>query len=113
MENPENQETEVELGVEEKKEEGATEVDLDKKEAAESAGESKKAVGANKGTDYVDREEFQKALKRMEYQSRQMERERREMEALRSRISNAALAPNASGVTEEEIDELATRDWKK
>ena len=42
---------------------------------------------------------------------------RREMEALRSRISNAALAPNASGVTvedrEDEIDELATRDWKK
>lgn len=70
---------------------------------------------SDKKPEYAAQTEFQKAVARLRWQERQLERDRKEIDELKNRFSNLTLAqaePPAT-VEEDEIDKLANQDWKK
>ena len=109
MKDPDKEkEEDVEIQIEKEpvKEEVSIEVDLDKKEEKKE----------EKVPQSVSKEDFDKAVKRMEYQARQAERARKELEDLKLSVKNIRLAPIESDdnvETEDPIDKEAQKDWKK
>src|SRR3990167_7348696 len=99
---------ELEIVVEpEQKDEGelpVKEVELEKPKEAVKAVE----------TPQVDMTEITKALKRMEFQARNFEKARRELDELKSSLSNMRITTEQkSEEPQDELDEIAQKDWKK
>ena len=104
-EKKDKQEEDVDIVLEqEEKQDGeapAKEIELDKKETPKQ--EEKQTVSLD---------EFNKALKRMEYQSRQAEKLRKELKE-RDNTVRQVLIGKKEGEEIDPLDEIAQKDWKK